>query len=112
DGGRMGATGPHGGLPGGRPETALRGPALAALFNDAGLGADDAGVGRLAALDDRGIAAATVSAASARIGDGESTYRDGVLSEANNAALALGAEPGMAAAAFAGLVASSCVERA
>jgi hypothetical protein len=112
DAGRIVATGSHGGLLGGRPETALRGPALGALFNDAGRGADDAGVGRLAVLDDRGIAAATVSAESARIGDGASTYRDGVLSAVNAAASALGAEPGMAAEAFAGLVARSAVERA
>jgi hypothetical protein len=104
------ATGSHGGLLGGQPETALHGSAVAALFNDAGWGADDAGVARLAALDDRGIAAATVSALSARIGDGRSTYRDGVLSAVNIAARALGAEPGMTAKAFAGLVVSSRVE--
>jgi hypothetical protein len=59
-------TGSHGGLLGGRSETALKYDALAALFNDAGIGIDEAGVGRLPALDRRGIAAAAVSATAAR----------------------------------------------
>ena len=41
--------------------------------------------------------AAAVSAASARIGDALSTYRDGVVSAANAAALALGVRPGITA---------------
>ncbi len=72
-------TGSHGGLLGGKPETALKYDALAALFNDAGIGIDEAGTTRLAALDARGIAAATVAADSARIGDARSTYEDGIL---------------------------------
>lgn len=107
DAGCVLATGSHGGLLGGRPESALKGTALAALFNDAGGGIDAAGIGRLAALDDRGIAAATVSADSARIGDGRSTYHDGIVSAANAVARALGAEPGMTARAFTGIVASA-----
>ncbi|MCQ0019334.1 hypothetical protein [Actinomadura madurae] len=79
-------TGSHGGLLGGTPGTALRAAAAAAVFNDAGVGRDAAGLGRLPALDARGIAAATVSAASARVGDGRSTYHDGVLSARNEAA--------------------------
>ena len=67
-------TGSHGGLLGGRPDTALKYDALAALFNDAGIGIDEAGVTRLPALEARGIAAGTVAAASARIGDARSTY--------------------------------------
>ena len=97
-------TGSHGGLLGGRPEKALRHPVLGALFNDAGRGIDDAGLGRLPVLDERGIPAATVSADSAWIGDGRSTYSDGVLSAANQAAEALGATPGIGASAFAELV--------
>jgi hypothetical protein len=103
------ATGSHGGLLGGRPETALRKDAVAALFNDAGGGADGAGFTRLPALDGRGIAAATVSAESASIGDGRSTYRHGVLSAVNGAARALGAEPGMTAKAFTRLAAATRV---
>ncbi|WP_228430858.1 hypothetical protein [Baekduia soli] len=101
DAGAIVATGSHGGLVGGRPEAALRVAARAALFNDAGGGA---GTTRLGALQARGIAAATVSAASARIGDGRSTYEDGVLSAVNDAAAALGGSPGMDARAFADLV--------
>jgi len=67
-------TGSHGGLLGNRPETALKYDVLGALYNDAGIGKEAAGTSRLPALDARGIAAATVSAASARIGDARSTY--------------------------------------
>jgi hypothetical protein len=93
-------TGSHGGLLGGKPETALKYDALAALFNDAGIGIDEAGTTRLAALDARGIAAATVAAASARIGDARSTYEDGILSRANSCAAALGITPGVTAREF------------
>lgn len=97
-------TGSHGGLLGGRPETALKHDALAALFNDAGIGIDEAGVTRLAALDARGIAAATVAASSARIGDARSTYEDGILSRVNACAAALGLAPGLDARAFVAVV--------
>ena len=90
-------TGSHGGLLGGRPETALKYDVRAAFYNDAGIGIDEAGVSRLPALDARGIAAATVSAASARIGDARSTYEDGLLSRVNARAAALGLAPGMTA---------------
>src|SRR5262249_44425030 len=89
-----------GGLLGGRPETALKYDVLAALFNDAGIGIDEAGVSRLPTLDARGIAAGTVRAASARIGDARSTYEDGILSRINTRAAALGIAPGMAAREF------------
>jgi uncharacterized protein YunC (DUF1805 family) len=90
-------TGSHGGLLGGRPETALKYDVRAAFYNDAGIGIDEAGVSRLPALDARGIPAATVSAASARIGDARSTYEDGTLSRVNAHAAALGLAPGMTA---------------
>jgi hypothetical protein len=90
-------TGSHGGLLGGRPETALKYDVRAAFYNDAGIGIDAAGVSRLAALDQRGIAAACVSAASARIGDARSSYEDGILSRVNARATALGLRPGMTA---------------
>ncbi len=97
-------TGSHGGLLGGKPETALKYDALAALFNDAGIGVDEAGVTRLAALDRRGVAAATVAAASARIGDARSTYEDGILSRVNARAAALGLAPGNTAREFVAIV--------
>jgi hypothetical protein len=93
-------TGSHGGLLGGRPETALKYAALAALFNDAGIGIDEAGATRLPALDARGIAAGTVAAASARIGDARSTYENGILSRINTRAAVLGLAPGMTAREF------------
>ncbi len=93
-------TGSHGGLLGGKPETALKYDVRGALYNDAGIGKDEAGVSRLPALDARGIAAATVSAASARIGDARSTYEDGIVSRVNKRAAALGLREGIAAREF------------
>lgn len=97
DVGQIVLTGSHGGLMGGRPEGALKVDALAAFFNDAGVGMDRAGLGRLAALDRRDIIAATVDTMSARIGDGLSTYQDGRLSYLNDRASAFGLETGMTA---------------
>jgi hypothetical protein len=93
-------TGSHGGLLGGRAETALKYDVLGALYNDAGIGKDAAGVSRLPALDARGIAAATVSAASARIGDARSSYQDGIVSRVNARAAALGLRAGVGAREF------------
>jgi uncharacterized protein YunC (DUF1805 family) len=103
-------TGSHGGLLGGRPDTALKYDALAALFNDAGIGIDEAGVTRLPALEARGIAAGTVAAASARIGDARSTYEDGILSRVNPRAAALGTTPGMAARQFVAIIRRAAAE--
>ena len=97
DVGQIVLTGSHGGLMGGRPEGALKVDAFAAFFNDAGVGIERAGLGRLTALDDRGIVAATVDAMSARIGDGLSTYEDGRLSFVNEKASSSGLKPGMTA---------------
>ena len=93
-------TGSHGGLLGGRPDTALKYDVLGALYNDAGIGKDAAGVSRLPALDARGIAAATVAAASARIGDARSSYEDGIISRVNARAASLGLTEGIAARDF------------
>jgi hypothetical protein len=103
-------TGSHGGLLGGNPDTALKIDALAALFNDAGIGIDEAGVTRLPALDGRGIAAGTVAATSARIGDARSTYEDGILTRVNQRAAALGIAPGMTAREFVEIVRRTAVE--
>jgi hypothetical protein len=100
DEGAIVVTGSHGGLLAGNHEAALRVDALAALFNDAGIGIDDAGVGRLPALERRGIAAITVAADSARIGEAASTFADGRLSCANDIAARYGAVTGMPARAF------------
>ena len=97
DAGQIVITGSHGAMLASMPQLVLQVDALAALFNDAGIGIDDAGITRLPALDRHGIAAATVDAMTARIGDGLSTYRDGVLSRVNEAARRRGARPGMRA---------------
>jgi len=93
-------TGSHGGLLGGKAETAIKYDVLGALFNDAGIGKDEAGVSRLPALAARGIAAAAVAATSARIGDARSTYEDGIVSRVNTRAAALGLSQGLSARDF------------
>ncbi|MBM3569694.1 MAG: hypothetical protein FJX46_13190 [Alphaproteobacteria bacterium] len=95
DAGQVVLTGSHGALLGGKPETAIAQPVRACLFNDAGIGIDQAGVSRLPALDGRGIAAATLDAVSCRIGDARSAWEDGVVSRVNRAAEAMGARVGM-----------------
>jgi len=97
DEGHIVATGSHGALLGGKPETAIKIPVFAALYNDADFGADDAGIARLPVLDARGIAGACVSAWSARLGDGQSTYRDGFITAVNQRAAACGGEVGISA---------------
>jgi hypothetical protein len=94
DAGHIVVTGSHGGLVGGAAAMALRVDAFAAVFNDAGIGIDQAGITRLPALDERGIAAFTVSAHSARIGDARSSFEDGVISAVNETASRLGARAG------------------
>ena len=92
--------GSHGEALGGKPETALRYDAIAAVFNDAGIGIDDAGISRLPALAGRNIPAATVSAASARIGNAQSIYDEGVISRVNESAASRGGQPSLTTAAF------------
>ena len=99
DAGHVFVSASHGGLLGGRPETAVKYPVFAGVYCDADRGADDAGLSRLPALDDRGIAGACVSAFSARIGDGRSIYNDGVISAVNETA-----------AQYGGLIGQSCRE--
>ena len=95
DAGHVIVTGSHGGLLGGNPATAVKHPVLAAVYNDADRGRDDAGNSRLPALEARGIAGACVSAFSARIGDARSTLDDGYVSALNARARSLGGEVGM-----------------
>jgi hypothetical protein len=90
----------HGGALGGRPEMAIKHPVFACVCNDADRGADGAGITRLPALDQRGIAAACVSAFSARIGDGRSTLADGYISTVNETARRHGALVGQSTREF------------
>ena len=59
--------------------------AAAAIFNDAGVGRDRAGIGGLDYLQELGIAAATVGHDTARIGDGADMMARGVITHANAA---------------------------
>lgn len=94
DAGAIVVTASHGALIGGDPRKALQVDGFAGVYNDAGGGADGCGTSRLPALEARGIAALTVAAASARIGDARSTYEDGIVSAVNARAKALGADVG------------------
>lgn len=91
-------SGTHGALLGGRADDGILGvDVFAAFFNDAGGGKDGAGYARLPVLEPRGIAAATLSANTARIGDARSGYETGVLSRVNMVARRLGLDEGMSA---------------
>ncbi len=96
DAGQIVVTASHGALLGGNPKMALQVDGFAGVFNDAGVGIEGWGITRLPALDGRGIAGITVSAASARIGDARSVYDDGIISHANARAAGMGASAGMA----------------
>jgi len=101
DAGRILIIGSHGALHGGRRESALAVDAAAAVFHDAGGGADRIGFSRLGPLNERGIPAATVDGMTARIGDGRSLWETGILSRVNAAAASKGARPGDSARQFA-----------
>ncbi len=60
------------------------------VFNDAGIGKDEAGIAALALLERDGIAAAAVAHSSARIGEALDAWEHGVVSQLNAAARALG----------------------
>ena len=107
DGDRILVTGSHGQVLGGKPETALKYDAVAAVYNDAGRGIDDAGISRLPALNARGIAAATVAHDSARIGDARSTYEDGIISALNETAANTGARTGITTRALIDLISAA-----
>jgi hypothetical protein len=67
----------------------------AVVFNDAGVGLDDAGIRALHLLQDACIAACAVGHRSARIGDARSTLESGLISHLNAAAQALGCRSGI-----------------
>lgn len=68
------------------------------ICSDGGKGREDAGVAGLFMVEREGLAGATVDARIARMGDGLSSYHDGIISAANALARAAGVETGMAAA--------------
>jgi ribosomal protein L13E len=67
------------------------------IGNDAGMGKNNAGIAALKMCDEKGIPAAAVAAMSAKIGNGMSTYEQGKISVANEAARKLGISVGMSA---------------
>ena len=87
-------TGSHGGQSAGRYALAV--PARLYVFNDAGIGKDEAGIAALTSLDAQGLAAATVSHLSARIGEARDTWDCGVISGVNARARRLGLRQGVA----------------
>ena len=78
----------HGGASSG--EFALEVPLKLVLFNDAGVGKNDAGIAALAMLAARGVAGATISHTTGMIGDAQDMWDHGVVSHLNPQAAALG----------------------
>ena len=78
----------HGGSSSG--EFALEVPLKAVIFNDAGVGKDNAGIAALEMLQKRGVAAGTVAHTSGRIGDSLDMWENGVLSHVNEAGQSAG----------------------
>jgi hypothetical protein len=85
DAGCIVVTASHGGLVGGLPDDATP-DVWAATYNDAGGAKDGSGYARLPDFDRRGLAAATVSHMSAKIGDARSHLAEGVISHVNETA--------------------------
>jgi hypothetical protein len=85
-------SGSHGGQISGA-FAALHAPSLV-IFNDAAVGKNCAGIASLHYLASTGIAAATVSHTSARIGDALDAWESGVVSHRNSVAVALGVDVG------------------
>lgn len=67
------------------------------VCSDGGRGRNDSGMAGLEITAAEGIAGATVDAQRARMGDGMSTYDDGIISAANHLAQACGVRVGMSA---------------
>ena len=86
--GQIVVTGSHGGIS--AAHLALAHPPGLAVFNDAGMGLDNAGVKGLEVLNAAGVAACTVSHETARIGEAESTLATGRISAVNSRAAAYG----------------------
>ena len=99
-------TGSHGGVLAGRPGYGIAVQARGAVFNDAGVGIDQAGIQRLEILDRAIIPAATVYAESACIGDALSAWESGIISHINTQAAKRGVTVGMTVPAFAELLIS------
>jgi len=101
--GRVVVSGSHGGMyPG---AIASRAGVRAVLFNDAGIGLDQAGVTGVLALANTGMAAAGVDCQSCHIGSAGDALARGIISVANPVAVELGIRPGMTTREAAALLA-------
>lgn len=98
--GAVAITASHGARLAGERESYIDADVAAAAFNDAGVGRDDAGTGRLPVLAERSVPAVTVSADSARIGDAQSAWDTGEISHVNATASSLGVSSGEDLQAF------------
>jgi hypothetical protein len=91
---RLVVTGSHGGASVVPYARAVR--AWLYVFNDAGIGKDNAGIAALELLQADGIAAATVAHTSARIGEAADSWEHGAVSHLNDAAAGIGLQLGTA----------------
>jgi hypothetical protein len=82
----------------------LRMAAKGAIANDAGIAKNSTAVEGVKLLGERGIPAAAAATMSARLGEGLSTWNDGVISVVNPVAAARGVTVGMTAKAAARLM--------
>lgn len=107
--GKIVVSGSHGGLYPAAVASIAR--ARAVLFNDAGIGLEQAGVAGVLALADVGMAAAGVDCNSCHIGSARDTYEHGVISTVNSIAAALGVTTGMSVEGAVGLLAKTAQPR-
>lgn len=93
DEGKVVLTGSHGGMSSG--EYALRVRLAAVIFNDAGVGREDAGIAALGLLQEQNVPAVAVSHMSGKIGQARDMWENGTVSHFNAAAQSLGIRAGL-----------------
>jgi hypothetical protein len=93
--GHIVVSGSHGGVSAAR--LALAHPPALVIFNDAGIGLDEAGIAGLHVLQAEGVAACAVSHMSARIGSAQSTFDNGLVTSINEHARSANVQVGMTA---------------
>jgi len=102
DSGRIVIAGSHGSQ--NVPRYALSVRLRGAVFNDAGIGKDRAGISSFGELSAGGLPAVAVSHETARIGDARDVFENGVISAVNELAAKMGADAGMSVANFVAIV--------
>jgi len=83
----------HGGIS--SAEFGIKVPLKAVFYNDAGIGKENAGIASLSILEENGVACATVSHDTARIGDVMDMWENGIISRVNKTAEKSGMKPGI-----------------